>query len=155
MHRSHSYVDDLKVSCTDPIGVEDTLNELRRVYKEINVFDGDIIDYVGMDFNYEVPGVVKISMVQMVDEVVEELEITEDSRVPAAPNLFQSDDKSPLLESKRKEQFHFIVAKLLYMSKRARPDILTAVAFLTTRVTQPTEEDYKKLIKIGRYLRGT
>jgi hypothetical protein len=40
------HVDDLKVSCADPRGVEDTLNELRRVYKEINVFDGDIIDYL-------------------------------------------------------------------------------------------------------------
>jgi hypothetical protein len=58
-------------SCHDPRGVEDTLNELRSVYKEINVFDGDIIDYLGMDFNYEVPSVVKISMVQMVDEVIE------------------------------------------------------------------------------------
>jgi hypothetical protein len=149
------HVDDLKISCADPRGVVDTLDELRRVYKEINVFDGAIIDYLGMDFNYEVDGVVKISMPQMVASCIEDLEVTDTSRVPAAPNLFQIDGTSPLLEPKRKEQFHSIVAKMLYMSKRARPDILTAVAFLTTRVTHPTEEDFKKLIKIGRYLKGT
>jgi len=47
------------------------------------------------------------------------------------------------------------VAKLLYLGKRARPDIATAVAFLTTRVTKPTEADYMKLRRCIGYLRAT
>jgi hypothetical protein len=43
---------------------------------------------------------------------------------------------------------------LLFLTKRARPDILTAVAFLTTRVSEPTEDD-KKLLRVLRYLNGT
>ena len=39
--------------------------------------------------------------------------------------------------------------------KRARPDIQTAVAFLTTRVMAPDEDDYKKLARVMKYLRGT
>jgi hypothetical protein len=46
------------------------------------------------------------------------------------------------------------VAKLLYLGKRSRPDILTT-AFLSTRVLKATEEDWKKLVKLVRYLRGT
>jgi hypothetical protein len=47
------------------------------------------------------------------------------------------------------------LAKLLYLGKRSRPDILTTVAFLSTRVLKATEEDWKKLVKLVRYLRGT
>jgi hypothetical protein len=51
--------------------------------------------------------------------------------------------------------FHHHTAKLLFLSKRARPDIQTAVAFLTTRVRSPDEDDYKKLGRCMKYLRGT
>jgi hypothetical protein len=50
---------------------------------------------------------------------------------------------------------HNFVAKCLYLAKRARPNIHTAVAFLTTWVRKPDKDDWKKLQRIIRYLRGT
>jgi hypothetical protein len=47
------------------------------------------------------------------------------------------------------------VAKLLYLSKRARPDIIAVVGFLGTRVKEPTLEDWEKLGKLLGYLKGT
>lgn len=47
------------------------------------------------------------------------------------------------------------MAKLLYLCKRARPDIKNAVAFLCTRVKSPDSDDYKKLVRVMKYLRGT
>jgi hypothetical protein len=41
------------------------------------------------------------------------------------------------------------------LSKSARPDLLTTVSFLTTRVQNPTEEDWSKLERPIRYVRGT
>jgi histone deacetylase 1/2 len=41
------------------------------------------------------------------------------------------------------------------MAKRARPDILLAISFLTTRVQDPTEDDWKKLERVCKYLNGT
>ena len=38
---------------------------------------------------------------------------------------------------------------------RARPDILTATSFLTTRVSKPTVDDRNKLKRVIRYLRNT
>ncbi len=38
-----------------------------------------------------------------------------------------------------------ITAKLLYLVKRARPDILTVISFLCTRVTGPMVEDKNKV----------
>lgn len=54
-----------------------------------------------------------------------------------------------------KEDFHTYVAKCLFLCKRARPDIQTAVAFLTTRVIDPDTDDWKKLLRLLSYLKGT
>jgi len=51
--------------------------------------------------------------------------------------------------------FHHTVAQLLFLSGRARPDIKTAVAFLTTRVKEPDEDDWGKLKRVLKYLKGT
>jgi len=50
--------------------------------------------------------------------------------------------------------FHHIVMKLLYLCRRTRQDIQTAVAFLCTRVKELDEDDYKKLAKVIQYLKG-
>ena len=45
-----------------------------------------------------------------------------------------------------------MVAKLLYLCKRVRPDILLAVQFLTTRVKNPTKRDDYKLRRVIGYV---
>jgi len=37
------------------------------------------------------------------------------------------------------------------MAKRARPDILLAVSFLTTRVKEPNTDDWGKLLRVLGY----
>jgi hypothetical protein len=49
---------------------------------------------------------------------------------------------------------HTIVAKTLYVTKRARPDTCLAIAFLTTRVGAPNTDDWEKLCHLMEYLRG-
>ena len=51
---------------------------------------------------------------------------------PTAKHLFLVDDDCPKLDKKKAEIFHSVTAKLLYLEKRGRPDIETAVSFLTT-----------------------
>ena len=51
--------------------------------------------------------------------------------------------------------FHRHVARLLFASKRAGPDIQVCVTFLCTRVKAPTEQDYNKLGKVISYLKET
>eukprot|EP01040_Poterioochromonas_malhamensis_P011620 gene11620-12678_t len=99
--------------------------KLKRVYGTINIHEEDIVDYLGMDFDYSIPGIVKISMKSMIEQILEDFPTTDVSRTPASAELFQVDENSPLLDDERKESFHSLVAKLLYMAKRARPDILT------------------------------
>jgi hypothetical protein len=117
--------------------------------------DGEIIDYLGMEFDYSIPGVVKVSMNGMIEEALDDWGITDTAITPAKSKLFLSNDKSPKLEEKDRERFHSMVAKMLYIAKRGRPDIITAVAALTTRVDRATVEDMEKLVRVLKYLNGT
>ena len=53
------------------------------------------------------------------------------------------------------QEFHHITAQLLFLSARARRDIQVAVAFLTTRVKKPDTDDWGKLRRVLKYLKGT
>jgi hypothetical protein len=50
--------------------------------------------------------------------------------------------------------FRTIVAKVLYVTKQARPETSLAVAFLTTRVRAPDTDDWEKLCHLMAFLRG-
>jgi hypothetical protein len=149
------HVDDLKISCEDESAIDAVCDGLRLLYKSINIATGERLDYLGMELDYSVQGEVSISMQSMVEQIVDEYDVGTPSKSPAPVYLFQVSDDSAKLNKQDKEKFHSTVQKLLYLSKRARPDILTAVSFLTSRVMQPTEEDLSKLMRCLRYLKGT
>ncbi len=65
------------------------------------------------------------------------------------------DPKSEGLGEAKKRLFHTAVAKLLYLSKRVRPDIILIIGFLCPRVKAPTKEDWGKLCRLLGYLKGT
>ena len=78
------------------------------------------------------------------------------NRTSAAPeDLFKIDEDAAKLSKEQATKFHNIVAKALYVSKRARPDTSVAIAFLTTRVREPDVDDWKKLKHLIEYLRAT
>ena len=103
--------------------------------------------------NFQQPGLVVIGNPGFIIDLMKEYGETKLSTTRADENLFNVRE-SPLsiFDAKR---FHSFVAKLLYLNKRTRPDILTLVAFLTARVHSPTEDDRSKLYKGMRYLAGT
>mmetsp|Transcript_14843 Transcript_14843/g.21244 ORF Transcript_14843/g.21244 Transcript_14843/m.21244 type:complete len:122 (+) Transcript_14843:3904-4269(+) len=57
--------------------------------------------------------------------------------------------------TRREKKIHSITAKCLYFCKRIRPDVDPTLAFLTTRVSKCTEQDWKKLLKLLGFLKGT
>jgi hypothetical protein len=111
-----------------------------------------------MVLDYSTEGKVMITMYDYIRNMLEELpaEMDGESATPAADHLFEVNDQDPKpLDEEKAILFHHNVAKLLFLCKRARPDIQIAVAFLSTRVKNPDVDDYKKLIRVMRYLRGT
>ena len=65
------------------------------------------------------------------------------------------DDESQRLAEKEQKLFHSTVARVLYLAKHVRPDTLTVVSFLCTRVTVATEQDQLKLERLLGYFKST
>jgi hypothetical protein len=110
-----------------------------------------------MTIDYSTDGKVKIIMVPYIQEMLDDLpnDMAGEAATPAATHLFQVNEDADKLDENTAQMFHHNVAKLLFLCKRARPDIQTPVAFLCTRVKNPDVDDYKKLTRVMRFLRGT
>ena len=122
-----------------------------------------IYDYLGMSFDYTKDNQVTVHMYQYINEVLAAVPNRYKegvrSATPAPNNLYEvRQPNSPnleLLPPKEKEEYHTTTAQLLYLSKRARPDLQTSVAFHCTRVQHPDIDDDKKLVRTIRYLEKT
>jgi hypothetical protein len=154
------HVDDLKISHVDMGVLDSIIDSLEEKYgKEapLTVNHGTVHEYLGMTIDFSVDGKVKFIMNDYVEVLIDEIpeEFTGHAATPASNHLFQVNDKAEKLDDEKSEKFHHLTAKLLYLSKRARPDLQTAVAFLCKRVKQPDVDDWKKLGRCLRYLRGS
>ena len=74
---------------------------------------------------------------------------------PAAEHLFKINIIEKLLSEDWAILINRLVTKLMFVIKRARPDIQTTIAFLITRVKNPDEDDWKSLQLLLQYLQGT
>ena len=71
---------------------------------------------------------------------------------PAKPDMNHVDTSSPRLGDKERERFHTVVAKLLYLTHRVKPEMMLAVNFLCTRVKEATVQDRSKLDRVLSYV---
>jgi hypothetical protein len=162
------HVDDCKVSHIDPKVNDELEAELRKEYAYImedgsgkmKVHRGKVHEYLGMTLDYSTPGMCKLSMPKFIKETISDFEKimpkAKGKKSTAAPkNLFEVDDKCPDLDKSKKEAFHQLVAKVLFATKRARPDTATAISFLMTRTQKPDKDDWAKLEHLMRYIRAT
>ena len=83
------------------------------------------------------------------------MELDGEPTFPAANHLFEVDDNGIKLKPEQKDLFHEFVAKLMFLGNQARPELQTAISFLSTRVREPDTDDYKKLIRLMKYLKST
>jgi hypothetical protein len=144
------YVDDLKLTSVCADKIDWLVEKLEDKYEEITVNRGLVHHYLGMTFDYS--NGLKISMSKYEADLVEGIRAS--VTTPAIDHLFDvAPGAIPLNEAEHKE-FHTLVAKLLFMAKRTRPDILLPVAYLSTRIQSSTDDDFRKLKRILAYLKG-
>ena len=155
------HVDDLKISHADKQIVEEIIMGLNERYgKEtpISVHRGPVQEYLGITIDYTQKGKVSFSMPQYIEDLLSECpdSIMKGTSTTSAPNhLFQVNENAEKLSAMDAVLYHHLVAKLLYLGKRTRPDLLTAISFLCTRIQSPDIDDFKKLGRCLRYLRDT
>ena len=149
------HVDDSLILCNDSVFATTVITAMRNRFTKIKVETGKYFDYLGMGMNINEDGSITLKMDDYINKVLLKSKSTGESPTPAAANLFEIDPSAELLSDPDREFFHSIVATLLYLSKRVRPDIQLPVNFLCTRVRVPNAEDMKKLQRILKYLRQT
>ena len=124
----------------------------------MQVARGKVHEFLGMKINFESKGIFKFTMDTYLQGIIEEFPDSRKKKkvsTPASDVLFTNRTETEHLDDHMKDQFHTYVAKLLYLSKRTRPDISLVISFLTTRVKQPNKDDWNKLTKCITYLEST
>jgi hypothetical protein len=148
------YVDDLLLIAPKQV-VNMVLNRLKDEFQWLTVERGVItMSYLGMQLIFGTDKIVT-DMVFYLENVLKDMKGLVRQSLPGTRNVFQVDKDSVLLEAEEASVFHTITAKLFYLAKRARPDILMVISFLCTRVTGPMVEDRTKLDHLLGYLHGT
>jgi hypothetical protein len=154
------HVDDLFITGPSESSLDSTIAEIDNLYTDaeqsITIQRGKIIEYVGMVFNFETAGKVRVSMDKYIIDLLSDLDhIPGAAETPAKSDLFQVRSDAQPLEDDRREQFHSTMAKIMYLAKRVRPDLLVAVAFLVRRVQSPDIDDWEKMCRLVKYIRST
>ena len=149
------YVDDLLITCASDTALDSTICEIDSKFESTTVERGPTLSYLGVQYDFTSEETVSLSMSGYVREIIEEYEVTGHATSPATEDLFKANEESERLDKGKSDMFHSRVAKLLYLSKRVRPDLLTAIAYLSTRVQCSTEDDWSKLERVLKYLNKT
>ena len=100
-----------------------------------------------MDLDYSSPGEVIMSTDRYITEAIEEFpeKMMKIIKTPAGNHLFKVDDACAKLRKQNNIIFHRLVAKLLFLSKGAQPDIHPTITFLVTRVQNIDKDNWEKL----------
>jgi hypothetical protein len=154
------HVDDLMALCEDDFELTKFLCYLGKIYgTKLSMHTGQKHKYWGMDIEFNEDGTLEDSMITYLKNVIEQFpeEISGRASSLAAEHLFgvRNESKARVLEEERALAFHHMVAQLLFMCMRARQDIQTAVAFLTTRVKSPDKDNWGQLKRVLKYLNVT
>ena len=121
------YVDDNKISHADPIVVSNIIAHIEAKFGKMTVTRGKHHTFLGMDLTFNDDCTLTIKMADYVRATLTDSGINLSPggvSTPAKKNLFELDTQSPALDPTRADTFHRIVAKLLYLAKRGRSDIL-------------------------------
>ena len=154
------HVDDLKISHVGEHVVRSIIQKIQDNFgqhSKLSMHIGKRHDYLGMILDFTVPGTLEIDMSDYIQVILQDspANLWGTSKVPAAKHLFTTRPNAPKLSPQEQELFHHLTMQLMYLSQRGRPDICTAVAFLSSHVSSPDQDDYMKLGKVIKYLERT
>ena len=149
------HVEDLLVTCIDQLALEEVASHLHIVYKDIRRMDVPKFGYLGMIMDLTEEGKALITIEGFVNNLLDNSSIDGLANTPATDYLFTSRENAGTVTEDERIHFDIIVAKMLYLAKRVRPECLPTVAFLATWMNKCDQNDLGKLRRLVRYMRFT
>jgi hypothetical protein len=148
------HVDDMFITCETKDTIAHVLAAIDERYPETTMSFGPKVAFLGMSMDFTRRGECEITMNGMCDEIVSSCGVEGVAKSPAMGTLFEVDpNKTPIDDTAKQEWFHSYVARFLYIAKRVKPECLTTVSYLATRVNKADTDDVGKLNRLLRYLR--
>jgi hypothetical protein len=128
---------------------------LIKKYNDITLQTGDSISYVGMQIvrNRENRSIT-LNQIGYIESFLTKFKISGTAKTPSTDALTKSIEESENIPADV-DTFLSGVMTLMYLALRTRPDILFSVGYLSTKVKNLNENDFKNLMRIFRYLNGT
>ena len=156
------HVDDIKVSHIKPEVNNEYCKWREEKYRDeengrVKIHRGKLHNYLAMRLDYNTPNKVKINMKSYCKEIINKYPYTLNKNVNCQwnINLFNSKNDTKELDQRDAETFHTFVMKCMFVAKGGRPDILTGISYLSTKVLKPYKEDMKKLTRIISYVKNS
>ena len=151
------YVDDNKLSHMSENVVTSIVGRIKKHFGDLVISRGKEHTFLGMNIKFNDNGSLQIEMKKYIEEAIESFgeDVSKNVASAATKMLFEVDASTKVLDVIRADIFHSVVAKLLWVMKRSRPDIETAISFLCTRVSRSDEDDWAKLKRLLQFLRQT
>jgi len=127
--------------------VSSGIDYLSRIYSKeapLTVTRVKLNQYLGMKLDYSLISKVQIKMSDYIRASWSHCHQAWMVNLPPRQQFTCSINKyAKILEPPEAETFHHYVAKLLFLCKRSRPDIQMVIAFLSTGVNAPDQDDSK------------
>ena len=126
------YVDDCLI-----MGDLAEINRINTIFQQewdkTTLKVGKVVSYMGMLLEVH-DGFATISMKSYIEGMQVGINYINDKATSSMSDLFEVSIESPKLSEPDGHHFHRVVAQLLYLAMRERPDVLVTTGFLCTRV---------------------
>jgi hypothetical protein len=111
---------------------------------------GKVHEYLGVEIIF---GMIKY-VENMIKDFPKKLKSTDIPKTPAGGGLFNK-GQGGKLPTEWAEAYHMMVAKGLFLCTHTKPNIQLTIPVLCTRVKDPNEANWGKLVRLMKYLDGT
>lgn len=158
------YVDDILLTGNDPEKLAEIKEHLNRVFEMKNL--GEPKTFLGMEIarsreeNHMI-----INQPKYIEQMLEKFNMAE-CKPQSTPMVTRqvtnrnrrkeaNEENDNLVTEITGAPYREAIGSLMYLANATRPDISFAVNYLARRQSKPTEEDWKNVKRVFRYLRGT
>ena len=130
----------------------DIINEVKKCFEEISVVRENKHTLLGMNI-YTKENMIQVDMAKQLEECIGKFDEDVSTLVtsPATKKWFEVREYSEQLSDKKVELFHLVMANLLFLMNNSRPDLDTAMSFLTKRLSNIGVSDWENFRRILRF----
>ena len=148
------YVDDVKVFCPESSTIDDLKVFLSKHYKLRDL--GEVEWYLGMEIN-RTDGVIILTQTKYINDLLQKHGM-QDCSPASTPMMEARLKKAPdgyICEPQTLKEYQTLLGGIMHLMVITRPDLAYSISRLAEFSSNPTDDHWKVLKRVLRYLQGT